>query len=71
MGSMLRHITLLVINSLRADTHTHAYRRSQTEEILRNQACTGLQNLLRCLTVTTFKQQHLNNTIMQSLYKYK
>ena len=52
MGSISHHITPLVINSLGGgDTHTHthththtqAYRRSQTEVILRNQACTGLR----------------------------
>ena len=46
MGPISRHITPLVINSLRVGTHTrthaHTYRHSRTEVILRNQVCTGL-----------------------------
>ena len=43
MGSISHQITLLVINSLGGGhTHTHAYRRSRTEVILRNQARAGL-----------------------------
>ena len=44
MGSISHHIMPLVINSLgggHVHAHTHAYRHSQTEAILRNQANTG------------------------------
>ena len=46
MGSISHHITPIVINSLKGGhthTNTHAYRRSRTEAILRNQARTSLQ----------------------------
>ena len=46
MGCISHHITPLVINSLGGGhTHasTHAYRHSQTEAFLRNQARTGLR----------------------------
>ena len=42
MGSILRHITPLVINSLGAgDTNTHTRARTRTETILRNQTHAG------------------------------
>ena len=44
MWSISHHITPVVINSL-GRTHTHAYRRSRIEAILRNQVCAWFKNV--------------------------
>ena len=69
MGSALNHITPLVINNFggedthaRAQTHTHAYRRSRTEAILRNKARTGRAPGLTS-EVVEFSSEELNNTM--------
>jgi len=58
-GSISYHIMRLVINSLRADTHTLT---SQTKAISKNQSCAG-QRL-----VHVWFKKHLRKYIVQYLY---
>ena len=68
-GSISHHITPLVINGLRMDTHanTHAYKPSWTEAILRNQACASHRPAHACFKI--MERDNLANCVANGLCK--